>query len=83
MMTFAYLFGYLPRLVIYFPLLPEKGICWWVSISCKAKLNPVRNNLLIVKKLGLIDFDVSLQSFSSLGTKAIAPVIQVVTNLYV
>ena len=82
-MTFAYLFCYLPGLVINFPLLPEKRISQWVSIRCKRKLNPVSDNLMIVEELGLIDFYVSFQSFSSLGTKTIAPVIQPITNLYV
>ena len=75
MITFAYLFCYLSSVVINFPILLKKGISWWVSISCKIKLNPVSDNLTIVEVFGLINFDVSRQSFGSLGTKTVAPVI--------
>jgi hypothetical protein len=75
MITFAYLFCYLSSLIINFPLPPKKGISRWVSISCKVKFNPVGDNLMIVEVIRLINFYVSLQSFGSLGTKTIAPVI--------
>jgi len=83
MTTFAYLFRYLSSLIITLPLLPEKRISRRVSIRCKGKLNPVGDNLTIVEELSLIDFYVSLQTFGSLGTKTIAPVIQAITNLYI
>jgi hypothetical protein len=75
MITSAYLFFNLSSLVIDLPFLPKIGISRRVSISCKAKFNPVGDNLTIVEKFGLINFYVSLQSFGSLRTKTIAPVI--------
>jgi hypothetical protein len=83
MIAYAYLFCNLSSLVINIPLFPEERICWWISIRCKVKLNPVSDNLTIVEEFSLIDFNVPLQGFGGLGTKPIAPVIQAITNLYV
>ena len=81
--AYAYLFLNHSHLIIDIPLLPEVRVGWWISIRCQGKSNPVGDNLMIVKEFCLIDFNVPLQCFSSLGTKPVVPVIQAITNLYV
>ena len=77
----AYLFSNLSGVIINIPPLSKKGISWWVSMRCEVEFNPVDDNLVIVEKICLIDLYISFQSFSSLGAKPIAPVIQAITDL--
>jgi hypothetical protein len=83
MIACAYLFHNLSSVIIDIPLLPKERISWQIFIRCKAKFAPVDNNLVIVEMFCLIDLDVPFQSFTSLGTKPIVPVIPVITNLSV
>jgi hypothetical protein len=79
----AYLFSNLSSVIINIPPLPKKEISWQVSMRCEVKFNPVDDNLAIIEKICLINLYISFQSFSSLGAKPIAPVIQAITNLNV
>jgi len=49
MIAYGYLFCNLSSLVVDIPLLPEERISQGITIRHQGKLNPVGNNLTIVK----------------------------------
>jgi len=82
----GYLFCNLSSLIVDIPLLPEERISSGITIRHQGKLNPVGNNLMIIKEFGLINFNVTLvipKLSSPLGAKPVSPVIQVISNLHV